>query len=317
MKTTITIMIIVITISTELFAQNTDKIYKEMHGTITISGAWALYPMTVKWAEEFQKIFPNIRIDIGAGGAGKGMVDCLSEVVDIGMISRDIYEQEIVKGAWWVSVTKDAVVPTVNVLNPVLNDIMKNGVKQETLIGIWVTGDINKWGQVVNTNTKYKINVYTRSDACGAAETWALYLGYHQPDLMNIGVYGDPGLAAAVKNDAWGIGYNNINYVYNAKTKEMIDGIRIIPIDLNNNGKIDKEENFYDTRDDLIDAIAKGSYPSPPARDLHFATHGKPKNKIVTAFIKWVLTEGQVYIPESGYINLTDEKINEELLKLE
>jgi len=317
MKTTITIMIIVITISTELFAQNTDKIYKEMHGTITISGAWALYPMTVKWAEEFQKIFPNIRIDIGAGGAGKGMVDCLSEVVDIGMISRDIYEQEIVKGAWWVSVTKDAVVPTVNVLNPVLNDIMKNGVKQETLVGIWVTGDINKWGQVVNTNTKYKINVYTRSDACGAAETWALYLGYHQPDLMNIGVYGDPGLAAAVKNDAWGIGYNNINYVYNAKTKEMIDGIRIIPIDLNNNGKIDKEENFYDTRDDLIDAIAKGLYPSPPARDLHFATHGKPKNKIVTAFIKWVLTEGQVYIPESGYINLTDEKINEELLKLE
>lgn len=76
-------------------------------GTITMSGAWALYPMAVKWAEEFQKIHPEVKIDVAAGGAGKGMADSLTRIVDIGMVSRDIYPAEIENGAWWVSVTRE------------------------------------------------------------------------------------------------------------------------------------------------------------------------------------------------------------------
>ena len=72
----------------------------ELKGTVTISGAWALYPMTVKWAEEFQKVHPAVKVDVSAGGAGKGMVDCLSKIVDIGMVSRDVNPEETAKGAW-------------------------------------------------------------------------------------------------------------------------------------------------------------------------------------------------------------------------
>ena len=42
--------------------------------------------------------------------------------------------------------------------------------------------------------SKEKINVYTRSDACGAAEMWAKYMGKKQEDLKGIGIYGDPGM---------------------------------------------------------------------------------------------------------------------------
>ena len=42
----------------------------ELKGEIQLSGAFALYPMAVKWAEEFRKIHPKVRIDISAGGAG-------------------------------------------------------------------------------------------------------------------------------------------------------------------------------------------------------------------------------------------------------
>jgi len=57
---------------------------------ITISGAFALYPMMVKWAEEYQKIHKDVRIEVSAGGAGKGMTDALTGMVDLGMVSRDI-----------------------------------------------------------------------------------------------------------------------------------------------------------------------------------------------------------------------------------
>ena len=42
-----------------------------LKGKISISGAFALYPLTVMWAEEFNKLHPKVRVDISAGGAGK------------------------------------------------------------------------------------------------------------------------------------------------------------------------------------------------------------------------------------------------------
>ncbi len=43
----------------------------KLSGTIRISGAWALYPMVVKWAEEFEKVYPGVRIDVSACGAAQ------------------------------------------------------------------------------------------------------------------------------------------------------------------------------------------------------------------------------------------------------
>ena len=89
-----------------------------LKGIIQLSGAFALYPMAVKWAEEFRKLNPGVKIDISGGGAGKGMTDALAGVVDIGMVSREIYPEEMSKGAFPIATVKDAVVPTINVNNP-------------------------------------------------------------------------------------------------------------------------------------------------------------------------------------------------------
>ncbi len=288
-----------------------------LEGHLTISGAFALYPMTVRWAEEFRKLHPDVRIDISAGGAGKGMTDVLNSMVDIGMISREIYPEEIGKGAFPISVTKDAVVAVISSKNPYLSEIIKKGLKKDEAGGIWITGTIKTWGSALGIKSQAPVHIYTRSDACGAAETWARYLGKKQEDLLGNGVYGDPGLALAVKNDALGIGFNNIGYAYDYTSKKQVAGIRVIPLDLNNNGRIDPEENFYDSMDNLVDAIAKGIYPSPPSRELFFVTKGKPdNNKLLKEFIRWVLSDGQQYVRETGYINLSKEKINEELTKL-
>src|ERR1700749_3233090 len=69
---------------------NPVAVVEAQQGTISISGAFALYPLTVKWAEEFKKTHPGIKIDISAGGAGKGITDVLSNVTDIGLVSRDL-----------------------------------------------------------------------------------------------------------------------------------------------------------------------------------------------------------------------------------
>jgi len=290
----------------------------KLSGQISISGAFALYPMTVKWAEEFRKIHPGVRIDISAGGAGKGIADALNSMVEIGMVSREIYPEELKKGAFPVAVTRDAVVAVVSEQNPALKDILAKGLRKEAGNNLWITGKFKSWSQAFSVKSTSPVHVYTRSDACGAAEMWAKYFGKKQEDLLGVGVFGDPGLAQAVKKDPLGIGFNNIGYAYDATTKKPVKGLRVIPLDLNNNGKIDPDENFYDSMNDLIAAIASGKYPSPPARDLFFVMKGNPKNnKVLTEFIRWVLTDGQKYVHEAGYIALTKEKIAIEQKKIQ
>jgi phosphate transport system substrate-binding protein len=291
---------------------------EKLSGQLSISGAFALYPMTVKWAEEFRKIHPEIRIDISAGGAGKGISDALNGMVDLGMVSREIYPEEIKNGAYPIAVTKDAVVAVVSELNPVLNEILSKGLRKDAGNNIWITGKFTTWAQAFNTKTTTAIHVYTRSDACGAAEMWAKFYGRKQEDLLGVGVFGDPGLAQAVKKDPLGIGFNNIGYAYDASTKQQVKGLKVIPLDLNNNGKIDPDENFYNSMNDLIAAIASGKYPSPPARELYFVVKGNPRNnKVLTEFIKWVLMDGQKFVHEAGYISLPVDKIEEERKKLQ
>lgn len=288
----------------------------QLKGTISVSGAFALYPMTVTWAEAFRTVHPEVRIDISAGGAGKGMADALSGTVDLGMFSREIMPAEKERGVWWVAVTKDAVLPTISSRNPVLEALKKKGLKREQFDQIFIGKKLNDWGIATDTDIQKNINVYTRSDACGAAGTWAAYLGAMQEDLKGIGVFGDPGLADAVKNDPLGIGYNNTIYIYNLQTNRKYEGLEVIPIDINENGKIDASENFYNSMDKVMDAIAYGIYPSPPARELYLIAKGKPQDKIVIEFLKWVLTEGQTMVKDAGYVPLNVGRISMELRKL-
>lgn len=288
---------------------------QQLQGEISLSGAFALYPLAVKWADEFKKLHPKVRIDISAGGAGKGMTDALAKVVDLGMLSRDVHDDEVKKGAVAFAVAKDAVVATVNAKNPKLKELLAKGYTQQTGEKLFVTGQFTTWGQVLGANSNIPVHLYTRSDACGAAETWAKFFGKKQEDLKGTAVFGDPGIASAVQKDALGFGYNNIAYAYDQKTKRPMAGIAVLPIDVNKNGKVDPEEQFYGTINQLIRAIAVGKYPAPPARTLYLVSNGKPK-PVVAEFIKFILKEGQKYNNSVGFIQLNQASLNANLSKL-
>jgi phosphate transport system substrate-binding protein len=290
---------------------------KPDENSITLSGAFGLYPLAIKWAEEYNKVHPEIRFDISAGGAGKGMADVLTGNVDIGMLSRDLNERESEQGAFPISVAKDAVIPTFNTHNPNTSTILSQGLSLDDFRNIWLSDNVYLWGDFLGSTNKSPVKVYTRSDAAGAPETWAKYLGKKQEDLRGIGVFGDPGLAQAVKNDPNAIGFNNVLYVYDMKTGKPHPGLGVIPIDLNDNGTIDADEDFYSDITQIIDAIGHDIFPSPPARELYFVMKGKPERKAVIDFLKWTLKEGQAFVNQAGYINLPKLITEEQLKKLD
>jgi phosphate transport system substrate-binding protein len=271
--------------------------------TISISGAFALFPMVTIWADEYGQLNPNVTFDIQAGGAGKGMTDVLAGAVDIAMLSREPRPEELEQGVFLIPAATDAVVATINADNPALDDLLRTGLLT--------------WGDVAGTGESAPVNVYTRSDSAGAAEVWALYLGgAGQEDLKGTAVNSDPGVAEAVRQDPLGIGFNNVAFAYDPTTKKQVEGIRVLPLDINGDGQITPDEDFYATREEISQAIAARTYPYPPARLLYLVTKGEP-SPAEAAFLRWVLTEGQAFGPDAGYVPLDEATLQEGLALLE
>ena len=287
-----------------------------LSGVISISGAFALYPMMTVWADEFHKLHPDVEFDVQGGGAGKGMTDTITGAVDIGMISRSIKPEEEAQNIFWVSVTKDAVFPIVSSENPVADQILAKGISQEIFAKIYITGEITTWGEVIGDPAiTDEIHVFTRSDASGAAEQWAKFSGGKaQEDLKGIGVNGEPAILDTVIKDPLAIGYGNLNSIFDLSNGNMVSGIIIPPIDIDNNGKADAIE-IYKVKEDAFSAVANETYPSPPARFENLATLGKPEG-LTLAFIEWILTDGQQYLESAGFVPLTPEQQAEALAKL-
>jgi phosphate transport system substrate-binding protein len=281
-----------------------------LSGTISISGAFALYPMMTVWASEFQKIHPGVQFDVQAGGAGKGMTDALSGAVDIGMVSRAIQPAEEAKGAYWVPVAKDAVFPVISAKNPVLADLMAKGISKDAFKKIFITGEITTWGQVIGKpDVTDAIHVYTRSDSAGAADMWAQFCGGKaQADILKtaIGVNGEPALVDTVIKDPLGISYSNLNSVFDVTSGNIVVGAAVPPIDISGTGQITPDE-VYKTTTDAANAVSTGKYPSPPARFENLVTKGKPTG-LVQAFLLWILTDGQKDLSQAGYVPLTPDQ---------
>ena len=66
----------------------------------------------------------------------------------------------------------------------------------------------------------------------------------------------------------WGIGFNNLAYAYDAQTHRARPGLAVLPIDIDGDGDIGPEESFYDSKEQLVNAIELDKFPAPPARTL-------------------------------------------------
>jgi len=284
--------------------------------TIKVSGAYALDTLMTIWAKQYHGADPDVRIEVSGGGAGKGMTDVLSGVVDIAMVSREIHPQERAKGAHPVPVCIDAVVATVSEDNPVLPALERTGVTKDKLGQVFVTRSIRTWGELVgDPGNDDPINVYTRADACGAASTWAAYLGNHtQDDLTrgsDVAIMHDPDLARAVSQDPFGIGYNNLNFAYDMSSGHPVEGLRVLPLDHDGDGSLGPNGSFYRSRDALVEAIGDGRYPSPPARDLYLVAKGSFRGASLD-FVLWILDEGQSYVESGGYLRLSEQVLSQQ-----
>lgn len=285
-----------------------------LEGSITISGAFALYPLIADLSYRFRISYPEVRIHVIPGSSMRGKTEISFFLTDIGLYSRN--PDSVLSDFWEIKIARDAVVPIINSGHPDRDALMKHGMKNEVFAGIFTDTTQIRWKNIPYCNDPHPVSVYHRSDACGASNIWSHFLDITPASFTGIGVYGDPGMIQAIMTDPYSIGYVNLRYAYNTLNREIIEQIMIVPIDFNDNNIIDEPEQLYSSLDHMIMAIDSGLFPSPPARDLYLITKKKPTDRISLTFLRWILGEGQDYIETNGYARLDEQALDHEIKKL-
>jgi phosphate transport system substrate-binding protein len=291
-------------------AQSQEEAKSNLKGGFSVSGAYALYPLISKLAEEFMVLHPGVRIEVTKIGTGEGITSLLTGNCQLAMISRPLTDEEIEAGIWVVPVAKDGVAPIVNQDNPSIDKIINLGISPDEFQQIFVSGKQMTWGEILGTDSRDKITVYTRSDESGAAEIWAGFIYKKSTDLKGIGVLGDDEMIKSIQADPLAIGFCNFSYAFDASTGERINGIQIVPSDLDFDNKIDRVEVPFKNLKEAHRSLWLGFYPDQLCRELSLGSVGKPSDPAVIEFLYYVLGEGQSSIEKVGFCPLNNVYIN-------
>ena len=278
---------------------------------ISISGATAVYPIMKMWADEFVKNHPDIHIRVTGNDTQTGIHDLIAGKSDIAMVSRKLNDDENKSEFWKATVSREGILIIVNEKNPFLDSLMKCGVSKATLAKLFSKSNLPTWGDVTRCGKKNKINLYKRAESSGATDIWAAYLGINSNDLGGALMATDSSIVQAVIKDRFALSYCNAHYAYDMQNSGQLKGLVVLPIDIDNNGRIDKKEMFYDKITDVQRAAYLGVYPHVLCRELTILCNGKPQGPSTVKFITWILSEGQKVAVNNGYSEIRHSEANE------
>jgi len=289
----------------------------ELSGEFSISGAYALYPLAVRWSNDFMKIHPGVRITVEPGGTGLGIENAKAKANHLAMISRPLSDEEINDSIWTIPVAKAGVAPIINQRNPYFKRILERGIDPQKLIRLYTSEKPVTWGEVLDTISKEPVAVYTRADESGAAVVWANFLWKEKPDLKGIQVVGDEEMIKSIQKNVMSIGYCNFSFAFDTINGDRIKDIQVLPIDLDFDKKIDKKELPFSNINKAHRGLWLGYYPKNLTRELTFGSIGKPTDQAVLEFLNYVLTTGQAIVGKAGFCELNDIYVKNALERLQ
>ena len=261
--------------------------YAESNKSIQIKGSDTMVNLGQAWAEEFNKLHPDINVAVTGGGSGTGISSMLNGTCDIAETSRAMEDKEVKqakeKGIDPVQeiVALDGIAVVVNPKNPVKNLTM------DQLRDIFI-GNTANWKAVggpdkeivllsreVNSGTHifFKEHVLRKGKSKGPEE-------FSPASLL---MPSSQAIADEVSNNENAIGYYGMGYI---SPKQKIIAVAK-----------DASSPFVEP---TIESVKNNTYPI--SRPLYMCTNGNPRGT-VKEFIDFVYSkEGQEIVRKLDFV---------------
>jgi phosphate transport system substrate-binding protein len=250
-------------------------------------GSDTMVNLALAWAEEYQKLHPEVRLSVTGGGSGTGIAALINHTVDIANASRQIKPEEKAaaekNGVHPVEhiVARDAIAVIVNPNNPI------NQLTLQQISDIY-SGKINNWAEVGGENlvivrlsreTNSGTHVYFLEQVLrmGQSDNKTLFA---QDTLL---LPSSEGITAEVSDNPHTIGYDGLGYI--------TPDVKVVAV------AKDQSSPFIMPS---AESVNNSSYPI--ARDLYMYTIGEPTGAI-RAYLEWILTpEAQAITKSLGFV---------------
>jgi phosphate ABC transporter phosphate-binding protein/phosphate ABC transporter permease protein PstC len=321
---------------------------------IELNGAGATFPFPLidTWRVEYQKIKPEININYQSIGSGGGVKQFTEKIVDFGATDAPLTSLEMEKAPEAVHIpeTIGSIIVSYNI-----PEVPDKGLKLTgpILAGIYL-GEITKWNdpQIQKLNPglslpAQNIIVAHRSDGSGTTFVWTDYLSKVSNEWKaqvgkgksvqwptGVGAPGNEGVASTVKSTPYTIGYVELSYALTTQMTyaylENQEGNFIEPSVDSVRAAVASSATLLPRGDESWEQVSttyapgKDSYPissfSYLLLDKELGTNPRidslDKARALADFVSWVITDGQQFADDLGYVALPDDVIilNEDTL---
>lgn len=278
---------------------------------IRITGVRFAYPLVQKWIDDFNKEYPDIQIIIESrGSSDPSQYEILIEAYE--------HDDDFKKEREYAYIARYAVLPVANSKSEFAKFYGNKGLDKDLIVQLFfhdIYADKEKQKEV-----KAPFTIYTRLQKAGAPITFTSHYGYEQKDVKGKAIAGaDEHILKALLRDTTGVSYLPLSLIFDVESKKPVEGITVLPVDLNANGKVNDEEKFYTdlgTVTHRFDEASPKDLNNVPIEYLHFSVDKKNASADAITFIKWVIANGQKDLSNFGYLKPEPQKLANDKFEL-
>jgi phosphate transport system substrate-binding protein len=309
---------------------------------ITAAGATFPAPIYQKWFSDYHQMHPDVQINYQSIGSGAGIQQLTSGTVDFGASDMPMTNEQISKikvHTLHFPTVLGADVPAYNFPGAPA-DLKFTG---PTLAGIFL-GQIKKWNDpaLVRDNPGVKlpsedIIVVHRSDGSGTTFVWTDYLSKVSPQWkmkvgantsvswpVGLGGKGNEGVAGAVKQTPYSLGYIELAYAvenkipYGSVQNAAGNFVKADFASVSEAAAGAAKNMPADFRVSITDAPGKNAYPISSFTWMLIPSQVPDAKKAaaIKAFLQWMLADGQKETSALYYAPLPKEVVAREMKQI-
>jgi phosphate transport system substrate-binding protein len=297
-------------------------------GNLTGAGSTFVNPLMSKWSKEYHTLHPNVQINYQSIGSGGGRQQFLAKTVAFGASDAPLTDEQIAQAGGAANVVHIPVTQGSVVIAYNLAGVSKQlRFSPETIAGIFL-GTIKLWNdpKIAADNPGISLPVKPvlvvhRSEGSGTTDIFTDYLSKVSADWKakvgrgssvqwpaGIGGQGNEGVANQIRNTEGGVGYIELAYARQNKiaygSVKNRAGNYIDPDPKNvTNAAASLKELPADLRFSITDQAGAQAYPIAGSTWvlLYKTQSDVEQGKLVAAFVRWAITDGQKYATELDY----------------